>query len=118
MSKAILEGLESYVHELHGCSILDLNHSFTLKKHITRYFEMTEWDMIGFYEVFVAKYWLEMEELNFDIIPTKQFEQPYENRIKVLDGHDNLSVEWYKEQGIEINQSVFDALHYRRIAQR
>lgn len=117
MNKAVLAGLESYIHELHGCSIWDVVNSFTLKKNINRYFEITEWDMIGYYEVFVAKYWLQLEELNFSIIPTKQFELPYDNKIKVLDGHDNLSIEWYKQHDIEVNQAVFDALHYRRIAQ-
>lgn len=114
MNKTVLEGLESYVQKLHGVDILSLSNCFTLKKNVNRYFEMTEWDMIGFYEVFILKNHLPFEELNFEIIPTKQFEQPYENKIKVLDGHDNMSIEWYKSNGVEVNLTVFDALNYRR----
>jgi hypothetical protein len=111
--KHTLENLKSYIHNLHNCDICDILKSFTLKKNVSRYFEISEWDLLGHYEILIANDYLPIENLAVHPIDTLKFVDTVCNdKIKVLEGNDRLPIKWYKKQGVIINQKVFSALDY------
>lgn len=114
VKKHTLKSLESYVYDLHNCDICNILKSFTLKKNITRYFEISEWDVIGHYEILIAKNHATIEHLMVNPISTLEFADTICNdKIKVLEGNDDLPKHWYKKQDIDINLNVFTALGYK-----
>lgn len=113
MKKEMLKDLHSYIEELHGCNLIEILNSFTLKKNVNRYFEISEWDLMGHFEVLVSKSNLPIHDLFFVVTDTKDFEETVcNNKIKVLGGTDDFSQRWYNQHGITINQDVFKILKY------
>lgn len=111
MRKQMLIGLHEYIQQLHNCNVVDVLKSFTLQKNLSRYFDLAEWDLMGYYEIFVTKDNLPFEELPFIITPTSEFTKECPHKIKVLHGRDNLPVDWYRANSIRVNPKVYTILY-------
>lgn len=113
LTRKTLAGLESYIFDLHGTDIKGVLDSFTLKKDKEKYVELSEYSIIGNYRYFISKDMPEMRYVNLSVEQGHDFVRNWQNRdIAVLDGKDNLPIEWYQQMGVTINKDVWDANGY------
>ena len=115
ISSSMLEQLHAHIFKLHGCSIVDIIKSFTLKKNRAQYFVLGEWDLMSYFEIFIAKTNLPIEDLPAKFVSTDEFETyQCKDKIIMLGGKDNLSPKWYQSRGITYNHEVAAALKYKK----
>lgn len=113
---SMLAQLEEYIYKLHGCDIADILRSFTLKANRSNYFELAEYDLMAYFEIFIIKQHAPIVDLGFRYVSTNELEtiEFPNNPVIILTGRDNLLAGWYHKHGIQINHEVASALKYRK----
>lgn len=114
ISRKTLTGLENYIQKLHNTDIRGIRDSFTLQKNKEKYLELSEYDLIGNYQNFISNDLLPLENLEIYFEPKENIVANWDflsSKITVLHGYDNLPIEWYKNFGININQTVWNLLY-------
>lgn len=107
-----LEQLEKHIHNLHGKTIEQLYDSFTLHNK-TRYLELSEFELLSHFEYQILRKEANLIPIKARFVPTDSFIDHWRSDLDllVLAGKDNLPRDWYLEQGININDDVWNQLY-------
>lgn len=116
VQRDILFGLDKRIHKLHGCGLSEVYHSFTLQQNREKYLEISEWEILTYYESLIGRLLPLLEAaprfLNADEFVAKHSQ----HQIAVLSGRDNLPHEWYNYMGIQVNLDLWNAIYPLDIA--
>lgn len=117
LNRKTLEGLENYIYELHGTDVKGIRDSFTLKQNRRFYVELSEYDLIAYYQAFISKDLKPLKHVGFYYHSSGDFVSNWDllkDKIAILDGKDDIPSEWYAQFGVKINQELWEKLGYTK----
>lgn len=104
--------LEKHICKLHGKTIDELYDSFTLPNKST-YLEISEFELINNFEFQILQEPLNLKPANVGILNPADFITSWNDGydILALQGHDHLPINWYANNGISINEKIWNQLY-------
>lgn len=119
IERSTLVSLNDHVFKLHQKTLKEIYDALS-GPNKDRYMEISEFELINHYEYQILGKKLDFRPISCTFMPTDRYIQDWkkDDDLYVLAGRDNLSRDWYEQQGIQINQELWDQLYSKKILQQ
>jgi hypothetical protein len=112
VERSTLVSLDYHIRKLHHKTLKEIYDGFSgPNKH--RYMEISELELINHFEHHILGKKLDLKPISCTFTPTDRYVSDWKSNddLYVLAGKDDLPREWYAQQGIDINEEIWNQLY-------